>query len=71
LLDLSTCQLPKDFAPIEDMLVRTAAGWVATVPGTTVSEFAGGSTTQVTVTDPTLLNSAGQRFLRVHPVVNP
>jgi DNA-binding NtrC family response regulator len=33
LLDLSTCQLPKDFAAIEDVLVPTAAGWVATVDG--------------------------------------
>ncbi|SAL41335.1 sigma-54 interacting regulatory protein [Caballeronia udeis] len=31
LLDLSTCQLPKDFAAIEDILIRTDAGWVATV----------------------------------------
>jgi DNA-binding NtrC family response regulator len=31
LLDLSTCQLPNDLAAIEDMLVRTDAGWVAIV----------------------------------------
>ncbi|SOE91920.1 DNA-binding transcriptional response regulator, NtrC family, contains REC, AAA-type ATPase, and a Fis-type DNA-binding domains [Burkholderia sp. D7] len=31
LLDLSTCQLPNDFIAIEEMLVGTAAGWVATV----------------------------------------
>ncbi len=49
----------------------SATGWVPSVPGTTVTEVTGASTTQVTVTDPTVLSSASQRFLRVRPMLNP
>jgi DNA-binding NtrC family response regulator len=39
LLDLSSCQLPKDFTAIEELLDKTSAGWVATVaPGQTENE---------------------------------
>ncbi|SAL39249.1 sigma-54 interacting regulatory protein [Caballeronia sordidicola] len=39
LLDLSTCELPRDFSAIEELLDKTAAGWVATVtPGQTNDE---------------------------------
>jgi DNA-binding NtrC family response regulator len=38
LLDFSTCQLPKDFSAIEDLLVKTSAGWVATVVASQVED---------------------------------
>jgi subtilisin-like proprotein convertase family protein len=49
----------------------SGTGWVPNVAGTTVSEMVGGSTTQVTVTDPTVINTGNQRFLRLRPTVNP
>ncbi len=49
----------------------SGGGWVPSVVGTTVSEVPAGSNTQVIVTDPTLVNSGGQRFLRLRPMVNP
>jgi DNA-binding NtrC family response regulator len=38
LLDLSTCQLPDDFSAIEDLLVKTSAGWVATIAARQVED---------------------------------
>ena len=49
----------------------SGTGWVPTIAGTTVSEVVGGSTTQVTVTDPTVIDTGNQRFLRLQPTVTP